>query len=149
VQYQLPQFVEAEDKIFGPLTLKQFLYILGAGGLLFLFWSVFQVSVWFFLFAIPIVLFTLIITFGQYQGRPAVKYLLPLFQFLFSDREYVFHRTFHQSPVHASLKRSTKETQGSMGQSGAEPPQSRLKRLAYVLDQRAREEEELLKQAHM
>ena len=27
MQYQVPQFIEVEDKIFGPLTFKQFLYI--------------------------------------------------------------------------------------------------------------------------
>lgn len=32
-QYQVPQFIEVEDKIFGPLTLKQFIYLAGAGGL--------------------------------------------------------------------------------------------------------------------
>jgi len=26
MQFQVPQFIEIEDKIFGPLTLKQFLY---------------------------------------------------------------------------------------------------------------------------
>lgn len=32
-QYQVPQFITIEDKVFGPFTIKQFLY-LGAGGLL-------------------------------------------------------------------------------------------------------------------
>ena len=39
MQFQVPQFIETEDKIVGPLTLKQFGYIGGAAtvvGLLFL-----------------------------------------------------------------------------------------------------------------
>lgn len=32
MQYKVPQFIEVEDKIFGPLTFKQFLYIAGGGG---------------------------------------------------------------------------------------------------------------------
>lgn len=46
-QYQVPQFITVEDKIIGPFTIKQFLYV-GSGGLLiigayalfqpFLFW---------------------------------------------------------------------------------------------------------------
>ena len=32
-QYQVPQFIEMEDKIFGPLTLKQFIYLAGGGGM--------------------------------------------------------------------------------------------------------------------
>ncbi|TSC80302.1 MAG: hypothetical protein G01um101429_152 [Parcubacteria group bacterium Gr01-1014_29] len=31
-QFQVPQFIEVEDKIFGPLTTKQFFYLLGGGG---------------------------------------------------------------------------------------------------------------------
>jgi hypothetical protein len=32
-QYQVPQFIEVEDKIFGPLTLQQFIYLAGGAGL--------------------------------------------------------------------------------------------------------------------
>jgi len=32
-QFQVPQFITIEDKVFGPFTIKQFLY-LGVGGLL-------------------------------------------------------------------------------------------------------------------
>jgi hypothetical protein len=33
MEYQVPQFIEVEDKIFGPFTLKQFIYLAGGGGL--------------------------------------------------------------------------------------------------------------------
>lgn len=33
MEYQVPQFIEVEDKIFGPFTLKQFIYIAGGVGL--------------------------------------------------------------------------------------------------------------------
>ncbi len=39
MEYQVPQFIEVEDKIVGPLTLKQFIYIAGAGGLCIVFFS--------------------------------------------------------------------------------------------------------------
>src|SRR5437868_452886 len=32
-EYQVPQFIEVEDKIFGPLSLKQFVYVAGGIGL--------------------------------------------------------------------------------------------------------------------
>ncbi|MFA6404634.1 MAG: PrgI family protein [Candidatus Paceibacterota bacterium] len=35
MRFQVPQFIEVEDKIFGPLTLKQFIYLAGGGGLSF------------------------------------------------------------------------------------------------------------------
>ncbi len=36
MQFQVPQFIDVEDKIFGPFTFKQFVYILGGGGLAFI-----------------------------------------------------------------------------------------------------------------
>ena len=36
MRFQVPQFIDIEDKIFGPLTFKQFVYLAGAGGLGFL-----------------------------------------------------------------------------------------------------------------
>ncbi len=35
-QFVVPQFIDVEDKIFGPLTFKQFLILLIAGGIIFL-----------------------------------------------------------------------------------------------------------------
>ena len=32
MQFSVPQFIDVRDKIFGPLTLQQFLYIVGAVG---------------------------------------------------------------------------------------------------------------------
>lgn len=39
MQFRVPQFIDMEDKVIGPLTLKQFAYILGAGGFSFLIWT--------------------------------------------------------------------------------------------------------------
>jgi hypothetical protein len=33
MEYQVPQFIEVEDKIFGPFTFKQFVYLAGGAGL--------------------------------------------------------------------------------------------------------------------
>ena len=39
MEYQVPQFIEVEDKIIGPLTLKQFIYLAGAAGLVVVFFA--------------------------------------------------------------------------------------------------------------
>lgn len=43
MQFQVPQFIEIEDKIIGPLTFKQFLFIIGGGGAAFIFY---QLPIW-------------------------------------------------------------------------------------------------------
>jgi hypothetical protein len=37
MEYQVPQFIEVEDKLIGPLTFKQFVYIAGGAGLCVVF----------------------------------------------------------------------------------------------------------------
>ena len=32
MRFEVPQFIDVEDKIFGPLTLKQFVYVAGGAG---------------------------------------------------------------------------------------------------------------------
>ena len=43
MQFQVPQFIEVEDKIFGPLTFKQFVYVAGGAGAAYLFWRILPV----------------------------------------------------------------------------------------------------------
>jgi hypothetical protein len=43
MQFQVPQFIEIEDKIIGPLTFKQFLFLAGGGGAAFIFY---QLPIW-------------------------------------------------------------------------------------------------------
>ena len=45
MQFKVPQFIDMEDKIVGPLTLKQFAYILGAGGFSFLLWTFIPIKI--------------------------------------------------------------------------------------------------------
>lgn len=39
MEFKVPQYIEVEDKVFGPFTIMQFVYLLGGGGLIFLLWS--------------------------------------------------------------------------------------------------------------
>lgn len=41
-QFQVPQFITVEDKVFGPLTIKQFLYILPGALLIIGAYAIFQ-----------------------------------------------------------------------------------------------------------
>jgi len=43
MQFQVPQFIEIEDKIIGPLTFKPFLFVLGGCGGAFVFY---QLPLW-------------------------------------------------------------------------------------------------------
>lgn len=71
MQFQVPQFIEVEDKIFGPLTFRQFIYVAGGAGASYLLWRTLPIFV-----AGPLI--TLIggfagaLAFMQFNGRPFI-----------------------------------------------------------------------------
>lgn len=92
MQYQVPQFTEVEDKIFGPLTFKQFVYILGAAASAFIFWSI--LPKWLaILLAVPISGFFLALAFLKINGRPLLKVLTSVVSFSASSRLYTWKKT--------------------------------------------------------
>lgn len=77
MQFKVPQNIDMADRIVGPLTLVQFLYLL-LGGIVvyFLFTTVSPVSFGIFLLtAVPIILFTLALTFLKIQDQPFGKFV--------------------------------------------------------------------------
>ena len=91
MQFEVPQFIEIEDKIFGPLTFKQFAYLAGGAGLSFIFYTLipFPFSV---LFVIPIAVLSLALAFYKVHGKPFVAVLESAIRFTLSNRLYVWKR---------------------------------------------------------
>ena len=44
-QYKVPQDVEAEDKLLGPFTFRQFIYLMIAGGLIAVGFLLFKILI--------------------------------------------------------------------------------------------------------
>lgn len=40
MRFEVPQFIDVEDKIFGPLTFKQAIYLAGGAGLAYVFYKI-------------------------------------------------------------------------------------------------------------
>ena len=74
MEYQVPQFIEVEDKIIGPLTLKQFIYIAGAGGLCVVFFVYLPIIVA-LLFSVPVVALASALAFYKMNGKPFIEVL--------------------------------------------------------------------------
>jgi hypothetical protein len=88
-QYQVPQFIEVEDKIFGPLTLKQFIYLAGGGGVCLMFFTL--LPMWlFFILALPVVAFSGLLAFYQVNGRPFVVALEHATSYFFGTKLYLW-----------------------------------------------------------
>ncbi|HDO23728.1 MAG TPA: PrgI family protein, partial [bacterium] len=72
MRFQVPQFIEVESKIFGPLTLKQFIYLAGGAGIIFLLYVILPFFLM-FLFTIPVGALALALAFYKPNNRPFIK----------------------------------------------------------------------------
>jgi len=94
MEYQVPQFIEVEDKIIGPLTLKQFIYIAGAGGLCVIFF-VYLPIIFAFLLSAPIVGLAAALAFYKVNGKSFIEMLEAGFNYYTSSKLFLWK---HKSP---------------------------------------------------
>jgi hypothetical protein len=90
MQFQVPQFIEVEDKIFGPLTFKQFIYMVGGAGMCYLLWRFLPL-----LAAAPLMLvcggFAVSLAFFQFNGRPFILAMEHGFYYVFHPKLYLWN----------------------------------------------------------
>jgi hypothetical protein len=89
MQYQVPQFIEIEDKIFGPLTLKQFLYLAGGGGLCLLFFTLLPLFIAISCM-VPVVAFSLALAFYKVNDSPFIVVIEHAFGYFFGHKLYLW-----------------------------------------------------------
>ncbi|HEY1074086.1 MAG TPA: PrgI family protein [Patescibacteria group bacterium] len=94
MQFKVPQNIDMADRIVGPLTLIQFLYLLIGGLIVYTLFSVIAPvnTVLFVVTAGPIALLTLALTFLKVQDQPFPRFALAFILFLFSPKMRVWHR---------------------------------------------------------
>lgn len=74
MEYQVPQFIEVENKIIGPLTLRQFIYLAGAAGICVAS-LVYLPIVFAVLISLPVAGFAAALAFYKVNGKPFVEVL--------------------------------------------------------------------------
>jgi hypothetical protein len=90
--FQVPQFIDIEDKIIGPISLRQFLILVGTAAIVFLLFKVLQIWLWIIvggsIGALGMALAFLKIN-GQNFSRVAVNFL----KYMINPRLYVWQRS--------------------------------------------------------
>jgi len=126
MEYQVPQFIEVEDKIFGPFTLKQFIYVAGGVGLCAI--VLLYLPLWLgIIIALPVGAFTMALAFYKINNKPFVEIMEAAFNFYIGDRLYLWK------------KEKNKPTEAPVAVKPIDPStlgltQSKLKDLAWSLD---------------
>jgi hypothetical protein len=89
MQFQVPQFIETEDKIVGPLTIRQFIYVAIGGGISALLYFMVQTWVWFILTVILLGAAGAL-AFVKVGGRPLIDIALAAAGFYWKPQTYVW-----------------------------------------------------------
>ncbi len=90
LQFQVPQFVDVEDKVIWKLSFRQFGIFLAAGGLIFIIKQFRFPTFIFGIFAIAIVGFAWILAFMKAEGRPFHHRVLGFLRYYFSPQLYLW-----------------------------------------------------------
>lgn len=135
-QYKVPQNVEAEDKILGPLSLRQFIYVIIALMWAFLMWRIFihaiPVAV---LLALPVSGVFLALGLIQREEQSFENYFIAMIRFMMVPR----FRVWHKDDVAGILKapEPVKKPTPAM-QQNPQQVRGQLEKLALIVDTRGR-----------
>ena len=91
MKFQVPQFIEIEDKLFGPLTFKQFVYVTGGAGLsvvAFIFLPLFLAII----VAIPVATFAGALAFYKVNGKPFVNVVEAFVKYSITNKLYIWKK---------------------------------------------------------
>lgn len=97
-QFVVPQFIEVEDRILGPLSVRQFLILLIGGLLEVALWKILNL-IPFILVGIPLLLLTGVFAFAKINGMPFHFFLINLIQTLRRPRQRVWDKTLTTAEV--------------------------------------------------
>jgi len=89
MQFKVPQFIDVEDKLFGPFTFRQFAYMVGGAGMIFVIYKLLPLWIGIFLI-IPVAALSAALTFYKINNKPFIYYLEAGITYLFSNKLYIW-----------------------------------------------------------
>ena len=136
MRFTVPQFIDIEDRIFGPLTWKQFLYVAGGFGMSAVLFLTTNLII-FILFGLPIALLAAALAFYPINNRPFSVFLESAFNYFMGQREYYWHQETQAVYTAKTSERdeSTPEKQRTTYESGIASLSRRLELEALQKDE--------------
>ena len=107
MQFQVPQFIEVEDKIFGQLTLKQFIYLAGGIGMCAFLYVFISIKFLAIILMLPVVAFALSLTFIKVNGKPFIDFIESGFYYLLGSKLYTWKKS-EKKPVSTPVEEAKK-----------------------------------------
>jgi hypothetical protein len=119
LQFQVPKYIDIEDKVFGPLTFKQFVYLLGGAGLAVIILWLVPVTI----IAIPLmglaIMFSLALAFYEVNGKPFIHTVQAALSYATSPRTYIWKQRDHKDMSKKQLEKNLRQIEAVMDESQA------------------------------
>src|SRR4051812_48802972 len=89
MRFQVPQFTDVEDKIIGPLTFKQFIYIGGSAGAIVILFTFLPKFIAIFL-GLPIAAFGAMLAFYKVNNQSFIKMVESFVKYSLTSKLYLW-----------------------------------------------------------
>ncbi len=132
--YKVPQDVEAEDKLIGPLGFRQFVYVMIAVGAAFVGFFLFQISPVLVAIPLPIILLFGALALPLRKDQPMETYMLAIIRFILKPKKRLWNPDGTITYVEVTAPRVVEQQlTKDLSQQAAE---ERLDYLARIMDSR-------------
>ena len=108
-QYKVPQDVEADDKLIGPFSFRQFVYLMIAGGLVALAVGLFQLFPVLAIIPLPPVLLLVALALPLKKDQPMETYLAALVSYYMKPRTRVWRSGQRESTINITAPKKIEQ----------------------------------------
>jgi hypothetical protein len=130
--YKVPQDVEAEDKLIGPFSFRQFIYLIVAALGIFMAWLLAQIFIGLLVIPLPIIVTFLALALPLRKDQPMETYLIAMLKFFFKPRHRIWDPEGTISLVQITAPKVADGPQ--LKEFGGSEASQRLAYLAQVVD---------------
>ena len=132
MRFQVPQFIEVEDKIIGPLTISQFIFLAGGIGFLIAMWLI--LPVWLaIIVGGPVALFGLALAFYKVNDRPFIFALQHALEYSVNNKLYIWDKE-RVKPKEGAKEPALLKAENDPAKFVPAATASKIKDLAWSLD---------------
>lgn len=129
--FNIPQFIDKEDKIVGPLTAKQLGWMFGAGGVMLLLWAILDISA-FIMASIPVAAIFGALAFYRPNNMSLIAFIFSSVQFFFRPKMYIWKRV----PEMPKIQKKTPKKIKYVPREDKVVNNAKIEEIAHLLDQK-------------
>lgn len=132
MQFKVPQNIDMEDKIIGPLTLIQFVYLMIGGAMFYITLKTGNTALLIFV-GIPIALVALFLAFIKIHDQPFSKFVVSLLSYIARPKQRVWHKELELEGIPYAETKEPKNRETKV-QPQKMVEKSDLEKLSQILD---------------